>query len=86
MDKKKIEKGIRLVLEAVGANLKLKDIFPDLQAFKDYIKEHLGSYRELHRSTILHQGSEKSFSEEQEKELLDALSKLFAKEKEEDNS
>ncbi len=26
MDKKKIEKGIRLVLEAVGANLKLKDI------------------------------------------------------------
>jgi len=26
MDKKKIEKGIRMVLEAVGANLKLKDI------------------------------------------------------------
>ncbi len=26
MDKKKIEKGVRLVLEAVGANLKLKDI------------------------------------------------------------
>lgn len=41
MDKKKIEKGIKMVLEAVGANLKLKDIASTPKRVADMYEEIL---------------------------------------------
>ena len=47
MDKKKIEKGIRLVLEAVGANLKLKDIATTPKRVAEMYEEILaGQFRD----------------------------------------
>jgi len=50
MDKKKIEKGIRLVLEAVGANLKIKDIAKTPERVAEMYEEILaGQFKDASR-------------------------------------
>lgn len=50
MDKKKIEKGIRLVLEAVGANLKIKDIAKTPKRVAEMYEEILaGQFKDASR-------------------------------------